>query len=305
MIDRQSAFVTNLANLSQNAWLGEIDDICDELGFFEQLGRSHCAAFLEAGNNLLVTFENIPDVQEHNPDAEPRGFPFTRNEGWSHLALLSFDAGWFRDEAVIDFFDRMTDDAFFEDFENIVFFGANNAGYAAAAFSLASPGSTIVALNPQATLEPISAGWDTRFRTARRTDFSGPYGYAPDMIEGAKEVFVAFDPQERLDACHAALFRKPHVTLLPCPLMGGELDRTFDRLGILEVIIKLAMAGSLTAKRFHQLLRARRYDDVYGQDLVSHLVRSNHTGLARVICEYKLQRGKNPFYAKTLADLAR
>jgi hypothetical protein len=217
---------------------------------------------------------------------------------------LSFAESWFRDEDVFNFFDRLTDDAFFDDFENIVFYGAGGGGYAAAAFSVAAPGATVIALRPQATLETTSTGWDTRYRKHRRLDFTGRYGYAPDMIDGARDVFIAYDPFRRLDAGHAALFRKPHVTLIPCPLMGSDLDQTFDRLGISDVMLKLAMSGALDAKRFTQLLRARRYDDTYAINLITKLLRIGHPMLAHTICEYKLQRSANPFFKKTLDALS-
>ncbi len=304
MDDKQLSFETHLTNASQNAWLGQIDDICEDFGFFEQLGARHCAGFLEAGNNLLVTFENAQDVRANNALSEPRGFSYARHDGWSHLAILSYEESWFRDESVYDFFDRLTDDAFFDDFENIVFYGANAGAYAAAAYSVAAPGATVVALCPQATLEAASAGWDTRYRQHRRMDFTGRYGYAPDMIDGARDVFIAFDPYQRLDSSHAALFRKPHVTLIRCPLMGSNLDQTFDRLGISDVMLKLAMAGILDEKRFTQLLRARRYDDKYAINLITRLLRHGHPRLALTICEYKHQRSANPYFAKTLDALS-
>lgn len=303
MNDPQLAIETNLKNLELNDWIGQIDDICEEFGFFEQLGTSHCAGFLEAGNNLIVTFESARSVLAHNTDAEPRGFAYARHDGWSHLALISFGDSWFRDETVYDFFDRMVDDAFFEDFENILFYGSDAGAYAAAAFSVTAPGATVVALRPQATLDVASAGWDTRYRQFRRMCFTGRYGYAPEMIDGAKNVFIAFDPLMRLDAGHAALFRKPHVTLLPCPLLGSNLDQAFDRLGIHDVLIKLAMDGSLDERRFTQLLRARRYDDTYARNLIARLIRTKHESLARIICEYKQRRSDHPFYAKTMRDL--
>ena len=306
MEDRQLAFETNLKDLDANEWLGEIDDVCEDFGFFEQLGRGHCAGFLEAGNNLLVTFENAERVRAYNIDAEPRGFAYARHDGWSHLALISFHESWFRDLAVFDFFDRMIDDGFFEDFANIVFYGGDGgAAYAAAAFSVAAPGATVIALRPQATLDASAAGWDPRYKTARKYDFTDRYGYAPDMIEAAKQVFIAFDPVQRLDACHAALFRKRHVTALPCPLFGDALDRAFDRMGIHDVLLKLAMDGSLDAKRFVQLSRARRYDQTYARTLVRRLIMTGHPRLARIICSYMLQRGQNTFFAKTLEDLSK
>ncbi len=304
MQDPQLTIDTDLTDLEANAWFAQVDDICDEHGFFEQLGAEHCVGFLEAGNNLLVTFENAQTVRAHNTDAEPRGFAYARHDGWSHLALMSFGESWFRDDAVFDFFDRMIDDGFFDDFERIVFHGADGGGYAAAAFSVAAPGATVIALRPQATLDAGMAGWDPRYKMHRRANFTGRYGYAPEMIDGARKVFITYDPIQRLDAIHAALFRKPHVTPLPCPLLGSQLDRAFDRLGIHDVMIKLAMDGSLDARRFAQLLRARRYDQTYARNLVHRLISTNHKSLARIICTYMLQRGKDAFFAKKLQELS-
>ena len=304
MQDPQLSIETHLTDLEPNAWLGEIDDICDEHGFFEQLGAEHCVGFLEAGNKLLVTFESAETIRAHNTDAEPRGFAYARHDGWSHLAVISFRESWFRDEAIYDFFDRMIDDGFFEDFEKIVFHGTHGGGYAAAAFSVAAPGATVIALRPQATLDGQIAGWDPRYKAQRLHDFNGRYGYAPEMIDAADAVFIAYDPVQRLDAIHAALFRKPHVALLPCPLLGPQLDRAFDRLGIHDVIIKLAMDGALDRKRFAQLLRARRYDTTYARAVVLRLVNTNHRSLARIICSYMLQRGQSAFFAEKLQELS-
>lgn len=304
MEDRQLSFNTSLTDLDSNAWVGAIDDICDDFGFFEQLGRDHCAGFLEAGNNLLVTFENAESVRAYNLDAEPRGFAYARHDGWSHLALISFTESWFRDPAVYAFFDRMIDDGFFEDFQNVLFHGSDDgAAYAAAAFSVAAPGASVIALRPQATLEARTTGWDKRYKSARKKNFTNRYGYAPEMIEAAKHVFIAYDPYEHLDAGHAALFRKPHVTMLPCPLIGTQLDRAFDRMGIHDVMIKLAMDRNLDSKRFAQLLRARRYDQVYIRKLVQHLTKENHDEFAQVICRYMLNRGSSSFFEMKLEEL--
>lgn len=303
MDNKHLSFETDLIDLDTNNWLAEIDDICDEHGFFEQLGAQHFAGFLEAGNKLLVTFENIDAVQKHNADAAPRGFGYAQGEGWSHLGLLSRGQTWFRDDAVYDFFDGLVDEGFFEAFDTIVFYGANDGGYAAAAFAVAAPGATVIALRPQATLKASVAGWDPRYKQHRRYDFSSRYGYAPDMVEGSKQVFVLYDPVQRLDAGHAALFRKPHVTLLACPFLGSDLDQAFDRMGIHEPMLKLAMDRTLDQTRFAQLLRARRYDQAYVRSLVNALVMQGHVRLAAILCDYMLQRGHNDFFRQTLQKL--
>jgi hypothetical protein len=304
MEDRQLSIRTRLTELDANDWIGAIEDVCVAFGFFEQLGQSHCAGFLEAGNNLIVTFENAESVRAYNMDAEPRGFAYARHDGWSHLALISFTESWFRDPAIYAFFDRMIDDGFFEDFANVVFYGSDGgAAYAAAAYSVAAPGASIIALRPQATLEARATGWDKRYRSARKQNFTGRYGYAPEMIEAARHVFVAYDPYEHLDAGHAALFRKSNVTMLPCPLIGRQLDRAFDRMGIHDVMIKLVMDRNLDGKRFAQLLRARRYDQVYLRRLVEHLINATHDEFAQVVCRFMLNRGSNSFFEKKLAEI--
>ena len=303
MQDLQLAIETNLKDLQPNAWFGALDDLFEDHGFFEQLGTKHFAGFLEAGNKLLVTFENAVSVREDTPTAEPRGFSYARHDGWSHLALLSEGDSWFRDKPVYDFFDRLTDEGFFDDFERVVFHGANGGAYAAAAFSIVAPGATVVALRPQATLDAQIAGWDTRYKDQRIHDFSDRYGYAPDMAESANDVFIAYDPTRPLDAMHAALFNTSNVTRLPCPLQGEHLDQAFDRLGIHDILLKLVMDQSLDQKRFVQLLRARRYDQTYAKSLVAHLVQAGHPGLAKVICNYMLQRGENKYFTQALARL--
>ncbi|MEJ6745505.1 MAG: hypothetical protein QNK98_01850 [Yoonia sp.] len=52
----------------------------------------------------------------------------------------------------------MIDDGFFEDFYNVLFYGTHGGTYAAAAYSVAAPGCTVLALRPQATLDPRIAG---------------------------------------------------------------------------------------------------------------------------------------------------
>ena len=117
----------------------------------------------------------------------PLGAEHRAAGGWSHLCLIAEGDTWFRDPAVYAYFDRLVDDAFFEDFDHVLFYGAGMAGYAACAYSVAAPGAQVLALNPRATLDPAAGRWDDRDRAARRLDFTSRYGYAPDMLEGAAQ----------------------------------------------------------------------------------------------------------------------
>ncbi|MDG1103479.1 MAG: hypothetical protein P8N75_08935 [Ascidiaceihabitans sp.] len=114
-------------------------------------------------------------------------------------------------QMVYSYFDRLDDDGIFDDFDHVIFYGAGPCEYAAAAFSVAAPGATVVAIQPQATLDPQITEWDDRYVKMRRADFSSRYGYAPDMLDAAEQAYVIYDPCERLDAAHAAMFTRSNV----------------------------------------------------------------------------------------------
>ena len=180
--------------------------------------------------------------------------------GWSSLSVMSDGQSWFRDREVYAYFDDLIDDGFFEEFDNVVFYGAGPCGYAAAAYSIAAPGARVLALQPQATLDPRVAEWDERFIRQRRLDFTSRYGYAPDMIDAAQEAFVIYDPEELEDAMHAALFTRPNVHKLRLRHAGGALQFSLRNMKILSRLIALGGTGRLTPEIFAKLARARRED---------------------------------------------
>jgi hypothetical protein len=292
-----------LTALDPATWTARLQEIADEHGYFEPLGAGHMAAFIDHGKSLLVSFESAEHARRFNPDSAPRGFGFVERLGWSSLTIVSEDESWFREPQIYGYFDRLTDDGFFEDFDQVVFYGAHAGGYAAAAYSVAAPGARVVAIRPQATLDPAYAGWDNRFRPARRTDFNSRYGFAPDMIEAADQAFVLLDPGPMMDAMHAALFRRPNVTRLACPRLGWRLDVALDQMQILAPVIEAAMAGSLSSLRFAQLWRARRENYSYLRGVLNQLDRSGHPLLAARLCRYAAARFDKPPFADRLAEL--
>tara|TARA_R110000787_G_scaffold229812_2_gene337359 strand:+ start:78 stop:929 length:852 start_codon:yes stop_codon:yes gene_type:complete len=277
MTDHALRFNTEFKGLESADWYAALEELVEENGSFTPLGRDHVATFLDAGPKLLVTFENALEVQSL-PDAAPRGFAFSRREGWSHLAIISRGESWFRDPAIYRHIDRLIDDGFFEDFEDVLFFGAQAGGYAAAAYSVAAPGARVLALRPQATLDPTTAGWDDRFIAQRRLNFTDRYGYAPDMIDAARQAYIVFNPQQRFDAM-------------------------FDTLGGLDDIIRAAMVGDLTPQRFIQALSARKTSSPYLRNLVRRARDSGHEAMAARICRSVLAEGHDAFFVKQLQEM--
>lgn len=248
----------DLADLEIDDWFGRLAALGDEHGEFLHLDPHHSCLFIDAGPQLLVTFDSVASIRATQPRQAPFGLDLVRRNGWSLLSLLSDGDTWFRAPAIYGHFDRLIDDGFFEDFNRVLFCGAGAGGYAAAAYSVAAPGATVLALRPQATLDPAIAGWDTRYVRHRRRDFASRYGYAPDMLDAAQQAFVLFDPADPLDAMHAALFHRSNVTALRAAHAGAPVEAMVAVTGIFDPLIESAMRGTLNRAGFARMWRARR-----------------------------------------------
>ncbi|MDD8022965.1 MAG: phosphoadenosine phosphosulfate reductase, partial [Paracoccaceae bacterium] len=153
----------DMRELSDSEWQRQLEALGDETGYYERLGWSHGAFFADEGPVLLVSFEARGGIRARSDDQMPLGYSVAQAGGWSSLTLICDHDTWFRDPAVYAYFDRLVDEAFFEDFDRVIFYGTGPAGYAAAAFSVTAPGATVIAIQPQATLDPRLSGWDDRF----------------------------------------------------------------------------------------------------------------------------------------------
>ena len=284
-------------------WFARIAEIGEEAGYFQRLGARHAALFLDQSPTLLVTFESVASIRQTQPGQLPVGYQIAKGRGWSQLCLIADGDTWYRDKAVYGYFDRLVDDAFFEDFDQVVFYGAGMAGYAAAAFSVAAPGATVIAVQPQATLDPRVTGWDPRWSEMRRTSFTDRYGYAPEMIEGAGQVFVIFDPEQVLDAMHAALFTKSFVTPLPCRHLGRDIGTALDEMHVLQSMLAAACTGAFDARMFAIFYRARRNYRPYLRGLLTHLDRDGRAYLAALLCRNVVGRMEAPKMKARLEQL--
>lgn len=306
MQDTPNTFDTPLAGLNKADWLARLADIAEENGHFLPLGTRHLSAFVDQGSTLLVTFESIEGIRALSDTAQPLGWDVVKALGWSSLTIISEGDTWFRDARIFDYFDRLTDDGFFDEFENIVFYGAGPGGYAAAAFSVAAPGATVLAIQPQATLDPSVAEWDDRFTHMRRTDFTRRYGYAPDMLDAAERAFVIYDPHVELDAMHAALFTRPNVEKLRLRHMGSAIQSDLIEMQILFRVIAQAGVGKLSIGSFASLMRSRRDYLPYLRGVLAATERRDRPWLSTMVCRNVLARfDQAPRFARRLKALER
>lgn len=283
-------------------WLAIMDEIGEEAGYFLPLGAEHSAFFSDQGPVLLVSFETLASVRAAGGGQMPLGYQIAAPRGWSSLSILAHGDTWFRDPAVWGYVDRLIDDAFFEDFDRVVFYGAGMGGYAACAFAVAAPGATVLALAPQASLAPEVAEWDRRFPAARRRDFDSRFGYAPEMVEGAGRVFILYDPCQQVDAVHAAMFRGPQVAKLRARHIGRDPQAELARMGVLRPLVDAACSGTLDAHRFHRLWRARRDNAHYLGRLVARVQGTNRPGRLVRVLRAALARVDHPRLRQALAE---
>ncbi|MDQ2092621.1 phosphoadenosine phosphosulfate reductase [Rhodalgimonas zhirmunskyi] len=306
MQDTPNILDTSLAGLDKAGWLSRVADIAEEAGHFVPLGKKHVAAFIDEGNTLLVSFETLQGIRALSDEARPLGWDMAREMGWSSLSVISDGDTWFRDRNVYGYFDQLIDDGFLEEFDNVIFYGAGPCGYAAAAFSVASPGATVLAIQPQATLDPRVSEWDERFTHMRRTSFTDRYGYAPDMLDAAQHAFILYDPQVELDAMHTALFTRPNVTKFRTRFLGSSIQSELLELNLLKPILARVGKGTLDPVSFARLMRARRDHPPYLRAVLATIDRQDRPWLATLLCRNVLARlDSAPRFSRRLKQLQR
>jgi len=291
-----------LDGLSWPEWREATSEMIDEDGYVEPLGPRHAALFFEKGKTLLVSFEAHHRIEEVSDKAHPLGWEMVNALGWSHLCLASEVDTWFREPRVYAYFDRLIDDGFFEEFDTVIFYGAGACGYAAAAFSVAAPGAKVLAIQPQASLDPRVAEWDDRFLPMRRTAFDDRFGYAPDMLDAAEEAFVLYDPEIALDAMHAALFTRPNVTKFRMRHLGANIDGSLMQMHVLLRLLAQLSAGKLTLQSLAQIYRSRRDTAGYQYNLLRATARNNRHLLTKLVAQAVLKRRDAPPFRKALAQ---
>ncbi|RDC71678.1 phosphoadenosine phosphosulfate reductase [Rhodovulum sp. 12E13] len=284
------------------AWLSRLDQHAMEHGFHARLAERHGALYTEEDQEvLLVTFENAEDIRAQEGEKLPAGLRLAGREGWSQLCLYSEGTTWFRDAEVYAFFDDLVDDGFFDLFDRVLFYGAGAEGYAACAFSVAAPGAAVLAIRPQATLDPARAVWDHRFMGARRLDFTGRYGYAPAMVEAAERVSLIYDPTVSEDAMHAALFG-PRAQHFRTAHLGWQTDQALAEMGVTWPLVRAAALGRLDRRSFARIWRKRHRHRPYLRSVLRVLAAQDRPFLSGLWARRVLQEIDRPAFHRALAE---
>jgi hypothetical protein len=296
------AGATISADLSDAEWLDALRKLGEESGSFSDLGTAHSAVFVEQSHDvLLVSFETIFGIRSASETGLPVAFDVCASRNWSHLSLIAQNQSWFRDIRIFSFFDHLIDQGYFDQFDRVLFYGAGMCGYAAASFSVAAPGSTAFLIAPQATLDRDRAGWDDRFPTARRMNFSSRYAYAPDMLEAAEAAYIVYDPDEIEDAMHASLFAGSNVHSFRYRRgSAGTIETDMKAMSVISQVCLAASTDALSTSALARLLRPRKRHVPYLRALLSRVLAEDRPALTAKLCRAVLAQQPLPRFRKQL-----
>lgn len=268
-----------------------------------QISDRHVAFHHHRGSTLLVTFEEAQDAYPSRTKLALKSKTLTEGTDASYMSVVTNARDWFRDPGVRDYFDELADEAFFDAYDRVVFYGADMCGYAAAAYSLAAPGATVVLVDPQASLDPALTRWDQRFPESRSATFTGSYGYAPEMIVAAEKCLIIHNNDVPENAVHAAMFRRANTMLYAVAHLDLPTEMTLLRTEILQQIIHDAMAGTLTRGRVGQAMRLRRHYGRYLRAMFTILEGNERTWLLLRLCRHVTHQMHAPMFQKKLEEL--
>lgn len=273
-------------------WFTEICPAGPRSGFFAWLGN-HGTSFVDRGaEQLVVTFDNLHNVGDTRPERDAWAARFCAERGWSHLGVISQRPDWFRDAALIGWFEARAAEGFFARFGRVAFAGASMGGFGALVFSALAPGATVAAFSPQSTLARQLVRWEGRFAKGRGADWTLPHGDAAEAVGRAGRVWVVVDPFEGNDMRHAARLGQGPVTVLRAPGCGHKTALALNRMGALKEVLGGAIDGTLTPGHFARLVRGRRDLLLWVRALAARLEARGQTARAeRLRRLYRARRG--------------
>lgn len=216
--------------------------------------------FIKGNDTLFITFE-FSGKSLSRPDGgrSPWGLNFlVQKRGFSLLGVKPKYIEWYRKNDLHQFF-RSTEFAkFISRFKKVVLYGGSMGGYAALAFAEAVPGCTVIALNPQSTLNRKLVPWEKRFKDGWNVDWQGDFNDAAFGATFAENVYVVYDPLLKFDKKHIERLDSNNLICLKVPLVGHRMPVWLAQMGVLGKIVDLAVANNLTEQDFYTMARERR-----------------------------------------------
>ncbi|MFX0546107.1 glycosyltransferase family 2 protein [Roseovarius sp. S1116L3] len=263
-------------------WLDDLRPGAEGEGFFEKNLRHSLMFVKRPSDRLLVTFDNLSNVNDESVLREPWAYKFAADSGFSHLGVMAHVSDWYRDEGLIRRFEALAAEGFFEGYERVVFAGVSMGGYASLAFSSLVPGAHVVAINPQSTLDPDLVPWETRYENGQRQDWTLPLGDGAALTQGAGRINVFYDPYFELDRQHIERLHGDNIRIFNCWFSKHKTAVFLRKIGALKPVMTRCIMDELTEAGFYDLYRARRDLPWYRGAISNHFREKGREALADV-----------------------
>lgn len=242
-------------------------------GHYRQMER-HFAAFFARSNRLVVTFDHMKSRDAPSPRF-PWCYDILEARGISHLGLMmSRRNDWFRHRDLFDYFDELSATGFFEQFEDVLFYGSSMGGFGACAYASAAPGARVLVMIPQSTLSPTLAPHETRYdRGYARGDWDDPrYIDGADGVAAAAHAQIIYDPYFADDRLHAERLVGPNVHHLRTFFAGHKATRALQFGGVLEPLLTASLEGQpMGEDTFYRAYRNARRAVAHAQSGVTRV----------------------------------
>lgn len=169
------------------------------------------------GNEVLwITFDHA-GLPKHR--AEGRigwGIQELAKHGWSVLAIKAREPDWFLKPDLAEFFRGPSFSKLIKSKKRVILYGLSMGGFGAFVYSTMVPGSVVLAISPQSTLDPAKVPWEKRFDYALGEDWTGPIGDVNTLTPAHAEAYVLYCPGNKFDGPHMdRLDRFGPITYLP------------------------------------------------------------------------------------------
>lgn len=261
-------------------WLGDLRLSGDAYGFYHSMPNYACTYVARSAEHLLVSFDNLASVRENPVARQPWGYDFVRKEGWSHLGVLSFVPGWFRDAALHDYLLHLKESGFFRQFRSVTMFGTSMGAYGAAVFASLAPGCRVAAFSPQSSLSAKIAPWDFRYPAGRRSDWSGAFSDAAEESRAADKLWLFYDPAMENDRKHAERFTGGNVCHVPLRYADHKTALMLRNGKVLSKVMREVVADTATLPGLMRLYRSCRMTNEYREGVLARAKASG--GAARL-----------------------
>ncbi len=266
-------------------------------------GPENALIFAPRSKRLVVVFDNISTAREEG-QRWPWGFKaLWQDMGCSVLGVMCTQRNWFRQDFVHDAFEGLRDQGFFEQFDEILFYGASMGAFGALVYAQCAPGANVLAVAPQSTLDRRIMPDDDRWGWTARLDWDGRFNDAADVLENTGQTFIVADPYFAPDKAQVERIRGERITWLKTAFMGHQLPNAFVVMGILKPMLLAAAGGTLTPELFYRLFRARSDLPRFQHDLLMQAEARGKLKSAIRICEYTLKKRKAQNIKRTLDRL--